>query len=58
MAASNPIPIRFTEDDQQVLAELQERTGLTTPGVIRLALRTLRDHLGARPRTRAKRQKE
>jgi hypothetical protein len=53
MASSTPFPIRFTEEDQEVLADLQQRTGLTTPGVVRLALRTLRDHLAATTPKRA-----
>ena len=41
MTSGNPIPIRFTEEDEVLLERLRERTGLTTPSILRLALRAL-----------------
>lgn len=37
-----PFPIRFNDEDLQIIKELQEETGLTTPSVVRLALRALK----------------
>ena len=46
MGTSNPIPIRFNADDTAILNALRAKTGLTIPGVVRLALRALRDSYG------------
>lgn len=41
--ANNPVAIRFTDADLKLLKNLGKLTGLTTPGVLRLALRVLDD---------------
>jgi hypothetical protein len=57
MPSSTPFPIRFTEEDQEIIADLRGRTAMTTPALIRYALRNLRDHMDATsPRKRATRR--
>jgi predicted DNA-binding protein len=38
-----PTTIRFTEEDREILEKLSKLTGLTTSGVIRLAIREALD---------------
>jgi hypothetical protein len=60
---STPFPIRLSEEDQRIIADLRGRTALTTPAIVRLAIRTLRDHMDAtspkalRQASRTKRRK-
>lgn len=42
-----PDVIRFNEEDKVLLASLGERTGLSLPNVVRLALRALDEKMGA-----------
>lgn len=45
MGRTHPVAVRFTDEDWDIIDALRKATGLTVPGVLRLALRTLRDRL-------------
>lgn len=49
------VAIRFTPEDRDIIEQLQERTGLSMAGVLRLALRTLRDKLDSERSKKPKR---
>jgi hypothetical protein len=58
MATTNPVAVRFSDEDWIVINDLRERTGLTVPGVLRLAIRALRDKLAdEKPPKKQKRSK-
>lgn len=46
------VAIRFTPEDRAIIEALQERTGLSMAGVLRLAIRTLRDKLAPEDKPR------
>ena len=52
MTPNDPTPIRFTDEDEKLIEKLRKRLGITTPAVLRLALRALTQQEAANaPRT-------
>lgn len=44
MRLTNPVPIRFTEEQRRSLREVAETCGLSETDVIRMAIQALVDH--------------
>ncbi|MBI5536317.1 MAG: hypothetical protein HY898_26580 [Deltaproteobacteria bacterium] len=52
MTRIDPVSVRFNEGDWEVLRELQQRTGLGVPDVLRMAIRMLREQLAVMPKVK------